>query len=40
MRFKEFFTGLTLGAGVGFFLGFVTAVYMMVTLFGTAAAAG
>lgn len=37
MRFKEFFTGLTLGTGVGFFFGFVSAVYLMVTLFGSVA---
>ncbi|SHE62636.1 hypothetical protein [Schwartzia succinivorans] len=40
MRFKEFLSGLALGFGGGFFIGFITAVYAAVTLFGTAAMPG
>ena len=40
MSLKEFLSGLALGFGGGFFLGFVTAIYAAVTLFGTAAMPG
>jgi len=40
MRFKEFLSGLALGFGGGFFIGFITAVYAAVTLFGTVAMPG
>ena len=40
MSLKEFLSGLALGFGGGFFIGFITAVYAAVTLFGTAAMSG
>ena len=40
MRFKEFLSGLALGFGGGFFIGFITAVYAAVTLFGSVAMPG